>query len=865
VSESCYHCGLPVPAGAGAPLFALIDGVQRPMCCAGCQAVAQTIAGNDLGAYYRSRTAYGARQAAEAARDELALYDLEQVQRDFVRESGSARETTLLLEGITCAACVWLNERHLARLPGVLSAQVNYTTHRATVRWDPGRVKLSQILEAVRAIGYRAFPSSNAAAEQVRSRENRRALWRLFVAGFGMMQVMMYALPAYLAGDGGMSADIEQLMRLASLILTVPVIAYSCAPFFRGAWRDLRARRLGMDVPVALGIAVAFAASVYATLAGRGEVYFDSITMFVFFLLCGRYLEMRARQKAAASLEHLDRAIPLAAHRLTRFPASYEVEEVPAPSLARGDLVLVKPGETVPADGVLVSGETETDESLLTGESRPVPRSAGSELAAGAVNRLNPAVMRVERAGEATRASHIRRLTERAAAQRPPLVELTDRIAGWFVAGVLLAAAGAALGWAAVDASRALWIAVAVLVVTCPCALSLATPTALAVAVGALARRGIVATRGHVIEALSRVTHVVLDKTGTLTQGRLALTDVDPFDGIGRERVLALAAALDRGSEHPIARAVLAAAPVAATPDRPLQVDALRSVAGAGVEALIDGKRWRLGNRGFVAALAGPPPASDAQPDTPADTTPVWLGGEDGWAARLTFSDALRPEAGAVVAALQRQGKRVLVLSGDDPATVAAVAARLGIAEHAGGLSPEDKHARVQALQAQGAVVAMVGDGVNDAPVLAQAQLSIAMGSGAVLSQAQADVVLVSGRLDGVLDALRAARRSMRIVRQNLAWAVAYNVAALPLAIAGYVTPWLAGIGMAASSLLVVLNALRLIEPWQRAQHSTDGYPVSSDPPEPRAGVPDRRGVLVVAAQRPVRRPRRTGASSAPG
>ncbi len=872
VSESCYHCGLPVPAGA--PLFTLIDGVQRPMCCAGCQAVAQTIAGNDLGAYYRSRTAYAARQAAEAARDQFALYDLEPVQRDFVRESGSAREATLLLEGITCAACVWLNERHLARLPGVLSAQINYTTHRATVRWDPGRVKLSQILEAVRAIGYRAFPSSNAAAEQVRSRENRRALWRLFVAGFGMMQVMMYALPAYLAGDGGMSADIGQLMRLASLILTVPVIAYSCAPFFRGAWRDLRARRLGMDVPVALGIAVAFAASTYATLAGRGEVYFDSVTMFVFFLLCGRYLEMRARQKAAASLEHLDRAIPLAAHRLTRFPASYDVEEVPALSLARGDLVLVKPGQTVPADGVLVSGETETDESLLTGESRPAPKSAGSELAAGAVNRLNPAVMRVERAGEATRASHIRRLTERAAAQRPPLVELTDRIAGWFVAAVLLAAAGAALGWAAVDASRALWIAVAVLVVTCPCALSLATPAALAVAVGALARRGVVATRGHAIETLSRVTHVVLDKTGTLTQGRLALTGVHPFGGIERERVLALAAALDRGSEHPIARAVLAAAPAAATAApfaatktqamRP--VEALRSVAGAGVEALIDGKRWRLGNRGFVGALAGPPPASDAQPgSTPADTTPVWLGGEDGWAARLDFSDALRPEAGAVVAALQRQGKRVLVLSGDDPATVATVAARLGIAEHAGGLSPEAKHARVQALQARGAVVAMVGDGVNDAPVLAQAQLSIAMGSGAVLAQAQADVVLVSGRLDGVLDALRAGRRSMRVVRQNLAWAVAYNVAALPLAIAGYVTPWLAGIGMAGSSLLVVLNALRLIEPSQRAQHSADGYPVSSDPPEPRAGVPDRRGVLVVAAQRPVRRPRRTGASSAPG
>jgi Cu2+-exporting ATPase len=818
---SCYHCGLPVPAGS--PFFALIDGARRPMCCAGCQAVAETIAGHDLGAYYRSRTAYAARQAAEAERGELALYDLPEVQRDIVRQAGTALETTLLLEGITCAACVWLNEQHLARLPGVLSAQINYTTHRATVRWDPGRVKLSQILAAVRAIGYRAFPSSSAAAEQVRKRENRDALWRLFVAGFGMMQVMMYAVPTYLAADGSMSADIEQLMRLASLILTVPVIAYSCAPFFRGAWRDLRAQRLGMDVPVALGIAVAFGASVYATLAGRGEVYFDSVTMFVFFLLCGRYLEMRARQKAAASLEYLDRAIPLAAHRLTRFPGSYEVEEVPAVSLARGDLVLVKPGEAVPADGVLVSGETETDESLLTGESRPVPRQAGSDLAAGAVNRLSPAVVRVERVGEATRASHIRRLTERAAAQRPHLVEITDRIAGWFVAGVLLAAAGAGLGWAAIDPSRALWIAVAVLVVTCPCALSLATPTALAVAVGALARRGVVATRGHAIEALSRVTHVVLDKTGTLTRGSLTLTGVDLLGGAGRTQVLALAAALDSGSEHPIARAILAAAAIAvaeaqASPAQPPQVGSLRSVAGAGMEGMIDGMRWRLGNRAFVAALAGPPPQADAN----AGTTPVWLGSEDGWAARLDFSDALRPEAGEVVAALQRQGKRVLVLSGDDPSTVAAVAARLGIAAHEGGLSPEDKHARVQALQAQGAVVAMVGDGVNDAPVLAQAQLSIAMGSGAVLSQAQSDLVLLSGRLDGVLEALHTGRRTMRIVRQNLAWAVAYNVLALPLAIAGYVTPWLAGIGMAASSLLVMLNALRLIETRERAERNAE-------------------------------------------
>lgn len=796
------------------------------MCCAGCRAVAQAIAGADLAAYYRSRTAFPVRRHEEQ-RDQLALYDLPEVQRSLVREAGTVRETTLLFEGITCAACVWLNEQHLTRTPGVLSAEINYTTHRARVRWDPGTVTLSRILAAVHSIGYRAFPSSSAAAEQVRKRDNRSALWRLFVAGFGMMQVMMYAVPTYLAQDGTMSADIEQLMRLASLILTVPVILYSSAPFFRGAWRDLKRRRLGMDVPVALGIGIAFAASAYATAIGSGAVYFDSITMFVFFLLCGRYLEMRARQKAAASLEYLDRAIPLAAHRLKGYPASHDTEEVPAVSLAPGDLVVVKPGEVVPADGVLLAGETETDESLLTGESRPAFKRVGARVVAGSVNRLAPAVLRVEQAGEATRASHIRRLSERAASERPRLVTVTDRIAGWFVAAVLLIAAAAAVGWAAVDPSRALWIAVAVLVVTCPCALSLATPTALAVSIGVLARRGVVVARGHAVETLSRVTHVVFDKTGTLTEGRLTLTRVEPLGDASRPQVLALAAALEQASEHPIARAVLDAAQ--ATNAQVPVAEALRPIAGSGVEGVIAGRKYRLGNQAFVGALAG----ALAPAEAAAGATPVWLGSDGGWLARLTFADVLRPEAGAVVRGLQSQGKRVLILSGDDPAAVASVAARLDAADYEGGLSPQAKLARVRALQRQGAVVAMVGDGVNDAPVLAQAQVSIAMGSGAVLSQAQSDLVLLSGKLRGLRDALGIAQRTMRVVRQNLVWAVAYNAVALPLAVAGYVTPWLAGIGMAASSLLVVLNALRLLSHDETGGARGEAQGAEDDPDAP--------------------------------
>jgi len=788
------------------------------MCCAGCQAVAETIAGNGLIAYYNSRSAYAERLEADAAHAELSFYDRPEVQRDFVQYSsnGESCETTLMLEGITCAACVWLNERHLSQLPGLQAAEINYTTHRARVQWDPRILALSQILHAVQEIGYRAYPSSKAVAEEVRKRENRTALWRLFVAGFGMMQVMMYAVPAYLADDGTMSVDIAQLMRMASLVLTVPVIFYSAAPFFQGAWRDIRLRRLGMDVPVALGIGLSFAASVYATIEALGEVYFDSISMFVFFLLCGRYLEMRARQNAAARLEYLDRALPLAAHRLLNYPDGRDTEEVPSVALAAGDFVLVRPGEVVPGDGVVVAGETETDESLLTGESRPVAKRVGMEVVAGAVNRLGPTTVRVERVGEATRASHIRRLTERAASQRPRLVELTDRIAAWFVAIVLILAAGTALYWMNVEPGRALWIAVAVLVVTCPCALSLATPTALAVTIGSLARRGVVATREHAVEALSHVTHVVFDKTGTLTEGRMSLAEIQLVGGSDRAGVLSIAIGLEQASEHPIARALLAVTSeemgkVSLAP----MVDNLCYVAGAGVEGRIDGVRYRIGNETFVAAVAGPASAGywiDG-------ATPVWLGSEHGWLALFTFTDALRSDAASVIGALRAEGKQLLILSGDEVGAVAKVAGSLDIADYAGGLSPEDKHARVKGLQGQGAIVAMVGDGVNDAPVLAQAQLSIAMGSGAILSQAQSDLVLLSGQLGGLLDALHTSRRTMAIVRQNLAWAIAYNVVALPLAMAGYVTPWMAGIGMAASSLLVVLNALRLTRDRIREGH----------------------------------------------
>lgn len=802
-APACFHCGLPAPDPHRYAV--VVDGVARPMCCAGCQAVTESILGAGLEAFYRNRTAVAASDEVAAASDaELALYDRPDVQAAFV-EAGpdGSLEATLLIEGITCAACVWLNEQHLMRTPGVLRADVNYATRRARVRWDPAVTKLSTVLAAIQAIGYRAWPNDSAMSEKARVRERRSALWRLFVAAFGMMQVMMYAYPAYIAGEGDMTPEIAALFRWASLLLTVPVIVYSAAPFFRGALRDLRLGRLGMDVPVALGIGAAFLGSTWATLQGHGEVYFDSITMFVFFLLAGRWLEQGARDKAGEVLRHLVRALPVQAHRMAGYPADRSTETVPAAVLAPGDRVLVRPGDAFPADGVVLEGETRVDESLLTGESRPTVRRAGSTVVGGTANIEQPVVMRVDRAGGETRLSSIVKLVERAHSDRPRLVAAADRFAGWFVAVVLAIAATAALAWWWIDPSRALIVAVAVLVVTCPCALSLATPAALTVATGALARLGLVLTRERAIETLTRVTHVVLDKTGTLTEGTLGIVREQAFREGAGEAARAIAVALEAGSDHPVAQAFRRTASDMSSLPR---VERVRHVAGAGVEGWVDGVRYRLGSRAFAAGIAGTlPTVADW-----GDVSEVWLVDDRGPVAGFGFGDRPRPDASAAVDGLRKLGFEVILASGDGEEAVRRAAQRCGVSHWMSGCSPEAKHALVTGLQSRGGVVCMVGDGINDAPVLAQADVSVAMGSGAVLAQQTADLVLCSGRLASVVDGFLLARRTLGIVRQNLGWAFAYNLVAIPLAATGWVTPWLAGIGMALSSLLVVLNALRL-------------------------------------------------------
>ena len=803
----CYHCGLPVPDDVHIEVPVL--GKRRAMCCAGCEAVAKSIVGSGLEDYYRHRDSMpeSRREAMPDELVDLGLFDSADFQASFVSEpEPHHKEAALLLEGVTCAACVWLNEQHVAHQPGVVAVHINYSTRRARVRWDTRETRLSEILAAVQAIGYRAYPYDAQRGDALAGKERRSALWRLFVAGFGAMQVMMYALPEYVAGEGEMATDMSALLRWASLVLTLPVVFYSAAPFFRQAWRDLRRRRLGMDVPVSMGVSVAFGASLWAVVSGSGQVYFDSVAMFVFFLLCGRYLEMLARQKAARGAEELGKVLPAVAERLPSWPDSAG-ERVDVSRLAVGDVIRVKAGEVIPADCEVVQGEGSSDESLLTGEADMVPKHVGSAVIGGAVNGPAPLVLRVAAVGDSTRLASVRRLMERAQSERPRVARLADRYAGRFVALVIVAAVLTGAYWWTRDPASALWVCVSVLVVSCPCALSLATPVALTVATATMARAGVLVTRGQALETLGEADRFVFDKTGTLTRGELSLDRVEPVGALDLQTIEAVVLGLERVSEHPLADAVRAAGWAV---DAAI-IDDVQVHVGEGLSGRYGKVPYRLGRLQFaldrVGAHADTVESADCRRQP---KTTLWLASDRGPEAILAFSDQLRPDAGELVASLARQGIATTVLSGDSPAVVADVGARLGIADVHGNLLPEDKFARVKAMQAAGERVAMVGDGINDGPVLAQADVSIAMGEGAELARNQADVVLLGGRFAPLLAGLRIARGCRRVIRQNLLWALSYNLLAMPAAMAGLVTPWMAGIGMSASSLVVILNALRI-------------------------------------------------------
>ena len=798
--RDCFHCGLPVPEGSHWSVT--IDTIPQPMCCPGCTAVAQSIVDNHLESFYRERSSFSA-GVIEVVPDALKLYDTPELAARFATDSPEHAEATLSIEGIRCAACVWLIEKRLSQVPGLSSANLNVATEKLQVSWDSSLCKPSDILQAVRDVGYVAYPFDPVKHGEL-LRKNAKTLFRqLFVAGLSMMQVMMYAVPVYLASDGTMEPAMEQLMRWSSLLLTLPAVLYSARPFFQGAWADLKRRAPGMDVPVALGIGAGFIGSVVATVRGSGDVYFDSVTMFVFLLLCSRYLELVARRRAAGSLETMQHALPASAWLLKNYPASREVTLVAAAQLRAGDLILVKPGEAIAADGIIIEGDTAVDLSMLTGESQPQKKNCGERLVGGAVNASQAVLLRVEKPAQDSTLSSLIRLIERAGQGKPKIAQWADQVAAWFVGALLLFALAVFLFWSWHDAARAWPIAIAVLVVSCPCALSLATPSALAAATDSLLRQGVLVIQPHVLETLHRATHIVFDKTGTLTEGQPGLQQLSLLGVASRAEVLQMAAALEADSAHPLARALITAAEVE---NGKLKLSERESFAGQGLQARFDGRLFRIGSADFVAQLAGTAaPVTDT-----AGVTSVYLGTEHGWLARFDLADALRSDARAVVAYFQARGKQVILLSGDQQRIAQQVADTLGIQRALGDMLPQQKLAFVQELQQQGAVVAMVGDGINDAAVLRAADVSFAMGSGAALAQSHADTVLLSGRLSSLMQTARTAAQSMGVIRQNLLWATLYNLIAIPAAALGLLSPWMAGVGMSVSSALVVANALRL-------------------------------------------------------
>jgi Cu2+-exporting ATPase len=720
---------------------------------------------------------------------------------------GTTQEASLILEGIVCAACVWLNERQLRAVPGVVDAQVNYATHRARVSWDSAQVRLSDILQAIRRIGYDAYPYDVTRQEQALERARSQQLRRLGIAGVLGMQVMMIAVALYVGGWSGMEGDFRRLFHWVSLLLTIPVVGYAALPFFAGAWRDLRALRTGMDVPVSLGIALAFAGSLWATVTAGEHVYYDSVVMFVFFLLLARYVEFAVRRRSLQASERLTQRFPLMARRVASADGREGERSVLAAELEPDDRIVVRPGETVPVDGRVLAGSSSVDESLLTGESQPVPKRPGDEVVGGSVNSESALEIRVERVGEETLLSQILRLVERAQADKPAVARLADRTAGWFVAAVLLLALGVALYWSVAAPERWLPVTVAVLVVTCPCALSLATPTTLAAAAGAMLADGLVPTRGHALEAMARANHFVFDKTGTLTRGRLQLLAVQPLSAAGVEQCLAWAAALEQHSEHPIARAIRHANTGRATRSAVEVVN----TPGSGLSGRIEDVPYWIGTPGFICEQTRQRLTPEMNSALCAEgRTVTVLASADQLLALFAFGDELRCGARELVETLLCQGKKVSLISGDQAGAVHRVAQAVGVTDAAHGLSPRDKLEKIESLQRSGTVVAMIGDGINDAPVLARAQVSVAMGEGTQLARASGDFILLSGDLAALATGIHTARQARVIIRQNLAWALGYNLLVLPAAAMGLVAPWIAALGMSASSIIVVTNAARL-------------------------------------------------------
>ena len=830
---NCYHCQQPVPAG-----IHITDDHGHAYCCHACEAVAHIISAHHLEQYYQVRDRPAPRPEHPYDPAHWQAYDLPEIAAQYTYKDGDDQEIHLYIDGLHCAACTWLISHALQDAHGINHTRINLGTGRAEIRWRD--TPLSAILATIASLGYTPNLHTPDEEDNKQRRERNHDLLRLIVAGLGMMQVMMFATGLYTGAWHGIDHEYEQLLRWISLLCSAPVMLYAGYPYLKNAWLGLRHRQPNMDLPIALACAGAWLASLYHTLIGRGEIYYDGVTMFIFFISISRYLEAHTRRRARHNQQHFARLLPDAVYK---YNDRGETQLVPLPTIQPGDHIRVLPTHTIPVDGEITGGASRIDENMLTGESTPQYKTSGDCVHAGSTNLQSPLDIRVSQTGQQTTLAAIRRISARAEQHRSPQIDRNQALAQQTVLAVLILAAAGYLLWQWIDPTRAFDIALAILVATCPCALSLATPTVLTAALNHAHKHHILIKNSNTLDRLTHIRRILFDKTGTLTQGKYQLRRSDYYGE--PQRLLAIAKTLETHSTHPIAW-YYSQQPVAT-----VTMDNIEQHSGKGISGDYNGSRWHIGSAAYmqengveIPPADLPPPLQDAlasaagegrgggkpdrltaaastaipnneieqpaaaeTPATPENTTHVYLAENRELRAHYQLGDPERDNLAATLARLQAHYHRAIA-SGDRAENVARLAARYGITDRHGGLDPAAKLALLEANDPEHTL--MIGDGINDAPVLARASVSVAVGRANPLSQTHADIVLLKNGPEALPYLLELAARSSRITRQNLIWATVYNLTILPLAISGYLTPWIAALGMSTSSLLVIANALRI-------------------------------------------------------